>query len=31
MLASRNIWAFGPEDMGPNILQNDTIPSEIDP
>ncbi|KAJ8606050.1 hypothetical protein MRB53_041248 [Persea americana] len=30
LLASRNIWAFGPEDIGPNILQNDTLPSEID-
>lgn len=30
LLASRNIWAFGPDDMGPNILQNDTLPSEVD-
>ncbi|EMC94952.1 hypothetical protein BAUCODRAFT_34952 [Baudoinia panamericana UAMH 10762] len=30
LLASRNIWAFGPEEMGPNILQNDTLPSEVD-
>jgi U5 small nuclear ribonucleoprotein component len=30
LLASRNIWAFGPEDMGPNIFQNDTLPSEVD-
>jgi U5 small nuclear ribonucleoprotein component len=30
ILAARNIWAFGPDDMGPNILQNDTIPSEVD-
>ncbi|ORY31376.1 116 kda u5 small nuclear ribonucleoprotein component [Naematelia encephala] len=30
MLASRNIWAFGPEDNGPNVLVNDTIPSEVD-
>jgi U5 small nuclear ribonucleoprotein component len=30
LLASRNIWAFGPEDMGANILQNDTLPSEVD-
>lgn len=29
-LASRNIWAFGPDDMGPNILQNDTNPKEVD-
>lgn len=31
LLASRNIWAFGPDDMGPNILQNDTLPSDVDP
>ncbi|KAF1959044.1 P-loop containing nucleoside triphosphate hydrolase protein [Byssothecium circinans] len=30
LLASRNIWAFGPDEMGPNILQNDTLPSEVD-
>ncbi|KAF2869504.1 elongation factor 2 [Massariosphaeria phaeospora] len=30
LLASRNIWAFGPDDMGPNMLQNDTLPSEVD-
>ena len=30
LLASRNIWAFGPSDNGPNILVNDTIPSEVD-
>ncbi|KAF2682761.1 116 kda u5 small nuclear ribonucleoprotein-like protein component [Lentithecium fluviatile CBS 122367] len=30
LLASRNIWAFGPDDMGANILQNDTLPSEVD-
>ena len=30
LLASRNIWAFGPEEMGPNILQNDTLPSDVD-
>lgn len=29
-LASRNIWAFGPDEMGPNILQNDTLPSQVD-
>lgn len=28
LLASRSIWAFGPDDLGPNILQDDTIPSE---
>lgn len=31
LLASRNIWAFGPDDIGPNILQNDTLPSDVDP
>jgi len=30
LLASRNIWAFGPDDKGPNILVNDTLPSEVD-
>lgn len=30
LLASRSIWAFGPEDQGPNILQDDTLPSEVD-
>ncbi|RXK41631.1 U5 small nuclear ribonucleoprotein component [Tremella mesenterica] len=30
LLASRNIWAFGPEDNGPNVLINDTLPSEVD-
>lgn len=30
LLASRNIWAFGPDDRGPNILQNDTLPSDTD-
>ncbi|WVR06266.1 hypothetical protein IAU60_003296 [Kwoniella sp. DSM 27419] len=30
LLASRNIWAFGPEENGANILVNDTLPSEVD-
>ncbi|KAI9890835.1 MAG: hypothetical protein M1814_003619 [Vezdaea aestivalis] len=30
LLASRGIWAFGPEDRGPNILQDDTLPGETD-
>ncbi|RSH89322.1 hypothetical protein EHS25_002434 [Saitozyma podzolica] len=30
LLASRNIWAFGPDDNGPNALINDTLPSEVD-
>lgn len=29
-LAARSIWAFGPEEMGPNILQDDTLPSQVD-
>ncbi|KAK9494206.1 P-loop containing nucleoside triphosphate hydrolase protein [Lipomyces doorenjongii] len=29
-LASRSIWAFGPEDTGPNILLDDTLPNEVD-
>jgi U5 small nuclear ribonucleoprotein component len=28
-LAARSIWAFGPDDMGPNILQDDTLPSQV--
>lgn len=24
------IWAFGPENDGPNILVDDTLPSEVD-
>ncbi|CCG81924.1 putative U5 snRNP component [Taphrina deformans PYCC 5710] len=30
LLASRSIWAFGPDDNGPNILQDDTLPDEVD-
>ncbi|KAJ8660515.1 hypothetical protein O0I10_003561 [Lichtheimia ornata] len=30
VLAARSIWAFGPDDMGPNILVDDTLPSEVD-
>jgi 116 kDa U5 small nuclear ribonucleoprotein component len=29
LLASRSIWAFGPDDFGPNILQDDTLPGEV--
>ncbi|KAI6782274.1 Pre-mRNA-splicing factor cwf10 [Emericellopsis cladophorae] len=29
-LAARSIWAFGPDDQGPNILQDDTLPTEVD-
>ncbi|KAJ7597298.1 Calreticulin family-domain-containing protein [Mycena floridula] len=30
LLASRSIWSFGPDDNGPNILLDDTLPSQID-
>jgi len=30
LLAARSIWAFGPDDNGPNILVDDTLPSEVD-
>lgn len=29
LLASRSIWAFGPDEMGPNILQDDTLPPHV--
>ncbi|KAI0021172.1 P-loop containing nucleoside triphosphate hydrolase protein [Xylariomycetidae sp. FL0641] len=29
LLAARSIWAFGPDDTGPNILQDDTL-GEVD-
>ena len=29
LLAARSIWAFGPDDRGPNILLDDTLPSEV--
>jgi U5 small nuclear ribonucleoprotein component len=29
ILASRNIWAFGPDNNGPNMLINDTLPAEV--
>lgn len=29
-LAARSIWAFGPEEGGPNVLVDDTLPSEVD-
>jgi len=29
ILSSRNIWAFGPDNNGPNILVNDCLPSEV--
>lgn len=30
LLASRSIWAFGPEETGPNVLQDDTLAEETD-
>ena len=30
VLASRSIWAFGPTSTGPNILVDDTLPTEVD-
>jgi len=29
-LAARSIWAFGPEINGPNVLVDDSLPSEVD-
>jgi U5 small nuclear ribonucleoprotein component len=29
LLASRSIWAFGPDDNGPNVLLDDTLPSQV--
>eukprot|EP00929_Paragymnodinium_shiwhaense_P000231 TRINITY_DN100482_c0_g1_i1.p1 TRINITY_DN100482_c0_g1~~TRINITY_DN100482_c0_g1_i1.p1 ORF type:complete len:984 (+),score=344.63 TRINITY_DN100482_c0_g1_i1:96-3047(+) len=29
LLAARSIWAFGPEVNGPNVLVDDTLPSEV--
>jgi len=30
LLAARNIWSFGPENNGPNVLVDDSLPSEVD-
>jgi U5 small nuclear ribonucleoprotein component len=30
VLAARSIWAFGPDGMGPNVLLDDTLPSDVD-
>lgn len=30
LLASRSVWAFGPDECGPNLLMDDTLPSEVD-
>jgi len=29
LIAARSIWAFGPDTTGPNILVDDTLPSEV--
>lgn len=29
ILAARNIWAFGPDSNGPNVLVNDCLPGEV--
>ena len=29
ILAARSIWAFGPDDSGPNVLIDDTLPSDV--
>ncbi len=30
ILAARSVWSFGPSFQGPNILLDDTLPSEVD-
>lgn len=30
LLSARSIWAFGAENNGPNLLLNNTLPSEVD-
>lgn len=30
ILSARNIWAFGPDNNGPNVLVNDCLPAEVD-
>jgi U5 small nuclear ribonucleoprotein component len=30
LLASRSIWSFGPDAQGPNVLCDETLPSEVD-
>lgn len=29
ILAARSIWAFGPDDSGPNVLIDDTLPTDV--
>eukprot|EP01105_Mastigella_eilhardi_P023756 TRINITY_DN603_c2_g3_i1.p1 TRINITY_DN603_c2_g3~~TRINITY_DN603_c2_g3_i1.p1 ORF type:complete len:997 (+),score=310.54 TRINITY_DN603_c2_g3_i1:61-3051(+) len=30
LLAARSVWAFGPDAQGPNVLIDDTLPTEVD-
>jgi len=30
LLAARSVWAFGPDNNGPNVLLDDTLPTEVD-
>jgi hypothetical protein len=30
LLAARSVWAFGPDAQGPNLILDDTLPSEVD-
>jgi len=30
VLAARSVWAFGPSRQGPNILMDDTLPTDVD-
>jgi 116 kDa U5 small nuclear ribonucleoprotein component len=30
LLSARSVWAFGPDEHGPNVLLDDTLPSEVD-
>mmetsp|Transcript_31387 Transcript_31387/g.102363 ORF Transcript_31387/g.102363 Transcript_31387/m.102363 type:complete len:994 (+) Transcript_31387:69-3050(+) len=30
LLAARSVWAFGPDKQGPNVLLDDTLPTEVD-
>lgn len=29
-LAARSLWAFGPDVQGPNVLLDDTLPTDVD-
>ena len=30
VLAARSVWAFGPQRQGPNVLMDDTLPTDVD-